>query len=239
MICNKYLKVEKCSRETIAMKLADFEKKLKNEILINLVSIGWNEDEAKDVIDTKDLGIYAIDIIDASKDFSVNFNWGNIFAGESYMNIDSKDGNLSEILGFHEENGFCWLGINAGGNWEKPLFFIIYYDGKTFRGYVPLLGNVFNSMNMKALGNNDGDDSYKAEGSVKLMKEDFLTTMAISGISIIDLSKFSKIGSISKKILLDSEDLEEMLSAITNLSDDEIINEVIKDFADKNDLKIE
>lgn len=243
MICTENLKINKSSRETVVMNLKDFMEKLKKEIITNLVSDGWEEEDAKDTVNTEDLGSYVIDIIETDKDFLVDFDCENISAEEDYLTLVPSHGNISEILGFHEEGGFCWLGVNAGGDWEEPVFFIVYYDGKKFRGYVPLVGNTFNSMNMCALGNNDGDGTYEVEGSVKLMKEDFLTTMAISGVSIIDLVKKPMITSIkglgSKMMVFDGEELEELLTAITNLSDDEIISEVVRDFANKNNLKIE
>jgi hypothetical protein len=48
--------------------------------------------------------------------------------------------------------------ISAGGDWEVPLCFAIYYDGKRFRGYVPTDGNVFNRTLKQAYGNADEDE---------------------------------------------------------------------------------
>ena len=101
------------------------------------------------------------------------------------MIIAEGEGSLSDILGFHEEKGFCWLGINAGGDWEYPVFFIVYYDGKEFRAYSPKVGNVFNINNNEAVRNNDSD-LEDSEASVKLLKEDFLSAIEIDKISIID-----------------------------------------------------
>lgn len=39
------------------------------------------------------------------------------------------------------ENGLTFLGCAAGGDWQDPVFFIFYYDGKRFRGYIPKDGN--------------------------------------------------------------------------------------------------
>jgi hypothetical protein len=35
----------------------------------------------------------------------------------------------------------CW----AGGDWQDPLYFFLYWDGKDIRGYVPTKGNTFNA----------------------------------------------------------------------------------------------
>jgi len=58
-------------------------------------------------------------------------------------------------------NGMIYAGIMAGGDWECPVFWIIYWDGKRLRGYVPTDGNPYNTDTMEAYGNNpeaDGRD---------------------------------------------------------------------------------
>ncbi len=54
------------------------------------------------------------------------------------------------------DNGFTFLGCAAGGDWEHPVFFIIYWDGKTLRGYVPKEGNIWDKKNKTAF-DDDGD----------------------------------------------------------------------------------
>ena len=51
------------------------------------------------------------------------------------------------------ENNLPVLFVNAGGDWESPICFIIYWDGKSLRGYVPTKGNVFNKKTKAAYGN--------------------------------------------------------------------------------------
>ncbi|RJQ27110.1 hypothetical protein C4577_02195 [Candidatus Parcubacteria bacterium] len=55
-------------------------------------------------------------------------------------------------------NGMVYLGITAGGDWEHPIFFIIYWDGKQLRGYIPEKGNTWNTDTKQAYGND-----YKAD----------------------------------------------------------------------------
>lgn len=58
-------------------------------------------------------------------------------------------------LGFHEmNNGLTFLGCMAGGDWEYPVCFAIYYDGKSLRGYVPRYCNSYNLKTKQAFGNN-------------------------------------------------------------------------------------
>jgi hypothetical protein len=54
-------------------------------------------------------------------------------------------------------NGLSFVGISSGGDWEWPIFFIIYYDGKKLRGYIPRDGNLWNTKTKQAYGNDDSD----------------------------------------------------------------------------------
>jgi len=60
------------------------------------------------------------------------------------------------LLGVNElGDGFVFLGALAAGDWEFPVYHIIYWDGKNFRGYVPEDGNVFNRTTRTAYGNDE------------------------------------------------------------------------------------
>lgn len=87
------------------------------------------------------------------------------------MDIESGYGTQvgASLVGFQTlENGLSFLGVTAGGDWELPLFFILYWDGKALRGYIPTEGNPWNTSQKAAYGNNEeGDDG----------KEDDLTNM--------------------------------------------------------------
>ena len=62
-------------------------------------------------------------------------------------------------VGFHTLlNGLSYLGITAGGDWEYPIYFIIYYNGKELRGYIPKEGNTWNYLNHAAFGNDEEAD---------------------------------------------------------------------------------
>jgi hypothetical protein len=55
-------------------------------------------------------------------------------------------------------NGLSYFGVVAGGDWESPVFFIIYWDGKQLRGYIPKDGNPWNKNTHEAYGNDDDAD---------------------------------------------------------------------------------
>lgn len=64
-----------------------------------------------------------------------------------------------EIVGYKTlANGLTYLECYAGGDWEHPVTFIIYWDGKKLRGYVPTEGNPWNLTTKQAYGNDEDDD---------------------------------------------------------------------------------
>lgn len=94
------------------------------------------------------------------KDLSkVEFDLENI----SYLAEDNEGFDLyPEFLGFNiTKTGLAYYGIRAGGDWEIPLLFILYYDGQNIRGYIPYYGNTYNFTTNKAFGNDkDADEEY-------------------------------------------------------------------------------
>jgi hypothetical protein len=71
-------------------------------------------------------------------------------------------------------NGLPFLGVQAGGDWEYPVFFIVYWDGKKLRGYIPKDGNIWNTDTKKAYGNDDTswgvDDAAEPRDGINLKK---------------------------------------------------------------------
>lgn len=99
------------------------------------------------------------DITEAlGKDLKVSFDFENFdYAPPGY--------NLEGLLGTQtlEENGLTFLGCRAGGDWEHPVFFMIYWDGKKLRGYVPTEGNPWNTTTKVAYGNDEYADLKNAK----------------------------------------------------------------------------
>ena len=52
-------------------------------------------------------------------------------------------------------NGVPALQLKVGGDWEVPVRVFIYWDGKTFRGYVPVYGNSYNPYTKTAFGSEE------------------------------------------------------------------------------------
>jgi hypothetical protein len=75
------------------------------------------------------------------------------------------------IAGFQTlRNGLTYLGCVSGGDWECPLFYIIYWDGGKLRAYIPTDGNLWNTDTKMAYGNDDEeleDDTLDAKNIKK------------------------------------------------------------------------
>lgn len=93
------------------------------------------------------------------------------------MNDDPNSRGLpySSLLGYQQIDDFSFYGVSAGGDWEYPLYFICYLDGKELRGYIPKKGNVWNYKTKQAIGNGDDDDDpedYESLEDCEKIKED-------------------------------------------------------------------
>lgn len=83
----------------------------------------------------------------------VNFDLENCSSSSLYgKSIDGKN-----LMNYQSINDLSFLGYTAGGDWEHPLFFIVYYDGNELRGYVPTCGNVFYLPEKAAFGSTDAE----------------------------------------------------------------------------------
>ena len=58
-------------------------------------------------------------------------------------------------------NGFTFLGVEGGADWGEPMFYVMYWDGKTIRVYIPTYGNMVNLDTKTAFG-------LESEGDVDL-----------------------------------------------------------------------
>lgn len=70
--------------------------------------------------------------------------------------------NIPKLVGVQSIGGIPFLGCLAGGDWEIPIYFIVYWDGEDFRAYFPRNGNTINWKSKAAYGNDselDGSDT--------------------------------------------------------------------------------
>lgn len=89
-------------------------------------------------------------------------------------NFGCNGGTPDGLLGYQKlKNGLVFCGFRAGGDWEHPVFFIVYWDGKKLRAYVPTDGNPWNTTTKEAYGNDGEADFKNAMKRYPWMKEDF------------------------------------------------------------------
>lgn len=97
----------------------------------------------------------------------VDFDFENCDTSRDYSSYEG-------LMGIRTlSNGMTYLGCAAGGDWEYPVFFIIYWNGVSLRAYIPKHGNVYNYDTKTAIGNDEEADkkflmkqlksSYKTE----------------------------------------------------------------------------
>jgi hypothetical protein len=105
------------------------------------------------------------------KDLSkVNFDWENCGCD---LERDTPCGFWTTA------EGVPTLGCYAGGDWEDPVYFVLYPETKTkIRAYMPKAGNTWNVKNKTAWGSGDGDEDAD-ENPRKVDVNAFRTDVAV------------------------------------------------------------
>jgi hypothetical protein len=62
------------------------------------------------------------------------------------------------LVGLHSIDNQAFLGISAGGDWEFPIFFILFEVRSKFKIYIPEMGNAWNGITNRAFGNDRSAD---------------------------------------------------------------------------------
>jgi len=66
------------------------------------------------------------------------------------------------------KHGIDYMAAYAGGDWQWPVLFFIYWDGSNYRGYVPLKGNAINPKTKAAFGDDEElDKKFCRENNLK------------------------------------------------------------------------
>lgn len=60
-------------------------------------------------------------------------------------------------------SGLPVLFVNAGGDWETPVCFVLYWDGNSVRGYIPKDGNVYDKEKKCAFSNDADEDGHESD----------------------------------------------------------------------------
>lgn len=85
-------------------------------------------------------------------DLKVRFDFENFAAS-------AADGGPPALMGpVMLGHGLVFWGMCSGGDWETPVFWIVYFDGRKLRAYIPTDGNCWNTATHAAYGNDDEAD---------------------------------------------------------------------------------
>lgn len=133
----------------------------------------FDEEEEYEVDSLNDIPQLKNIIPAIKKDLSViefdeeNFN---IDPNNLFGNYD-KEHLVDNLVGIHTlENGFTFLGCQAGGDWECEIFYVVYWDGKKIRAYFPPYGNTHNSDFMTAFGSECGNERLSEKQHNKILQ---------------------------------------------------------------------
>jgi hypothetical protein len=120
-----------------------------------------------------------------TKDLSkINFDFENYELGDANPYGYEETGYCSYPVGYKVlSNGLPVLFVNAGGDWEYPICFILYWDGKQIRAYIPENGNVFNKKERCAYGSEEDDPEEDhddlPEGDPVLIEQDIIKRILV------------------------------------------------------------
>lgn len=102
-----------------------------------------------------------------TSDLRVEFEDDNeIFESKTLKNYNYKN-----IVGLHTlKNGLTFQGILSGSDFQPAVFYIIYFDGRKLRAYVPTEGNLWNTDTLQAYGYDIKEDQINI---LKRFNKDF------------------------------------------------------------------
>ncbi len=151
----------------------------------------------------------------------IDFDTENCSGEVAY--ISEVSGREKLLLGYNKINGFSFYGFNAGGDWEHPVYSILYMeagDDKVYM-YTPRRGNTYNPLYDSAYGNND--DSEEGEDTAcdyDLIMDDIKIAFNL------DKKELTEEESDAVTDIVDS--IDELVEAVSALSD-ETVEEILRD----------
>lgn len=158
----------------IKQKLYDFlaVKMLKGELCEQEDLDDWSQDDAI-------IYGFAEYCIKAFNDLcKVKFSLENMTLDPNDPYGDFTTDMARDWLGPQAIGDLTFIGCLGGGDWEEPVAFIIYWDGKNFRGYVPTEGNCFDLASKAAIGTAP-EGAVGREFDVAAMKADVAERISV------------------------------------------------------------
>ena len=90
--------------------------------------------------------------------------------------------NTPDIMEAHTTStGVTYYGCMAGGDWENPIYFIIYWDGKQLRGYIPTRGQCYDVKSKAAYGSGEEEEPEECEHDPVELLADIESRIEIKG----------------------------------------------------------
>ena len=116
-----------------------------------------------------------------------------------------------DIMGVHTTStGVTYYGCMFGGDWEFPVYFIIYWDGKELRGYIPTDGQCYDVKSKAAYGSGDEEEPEDAAHDPDMLLADIESRIVIKGSAPVPKSKTKK----TKKVVAKKPTLPPITSAM-------------------------
>ena len=160
-------------RTFVAITEDELREKIRQSALPNMEE-GWNEPGLPGEI------LVLSRNAQIKKDLKIEFDFEN-FECETSKGYNGAEG----ITGLRTlSNGLAYVGCSAGGDWEIPVFFIVYWDGQKLRAYIPTKGNPFNRTEKQAYGNNAQADYEDMKKVYPELTEDIEKCYTPSGTDI-------------------------------------------------------
>lgn len=163
---NMDVEIRKGGRNAVKMGVEDFKSEMIHAFHEYVIEQGESYDCYLVKTPTPDnfvhLLCYGTKINGKSKITSTLYN--DIWQGKYKFDTE----NVDSVGGIKMSNkGFPYIQCRAGGDWECPVCFFVYFDGTHFRGYVPLKGNALNRNSKNAFGS-----SSTEEGDIKFIQNE-------------------------------------------------------------------
>lgn len=173
--------MSKISKEELWKKMCEFVGK----------ELSYNEENSYTVL-TKILHDCETVQIDMS---TINVDRENLTCvSECYFGDNIVGDAMLGIQSINDE--YTFFGFEQGGDWEYPVFIMIYYDGEKLRAYIPSCGNVVNL------------DFHCALGSEKIDWDNEIRIQKYMDIYSKVVAENPDMGDISRDDLEDGSNLE-------------------------------
>lgn len=143
------------ARNAVRIPVADITQKLYDFLVPKMLKDEMCEQEDLDEWSREDAIIHGFSeyCIKAFNDLcKIDFSLENMTLDPSEPYGDFTADMARDWLGAQAIDNLSFIGCMGGGDWEDPVAFIIYWDGKAFRGYVPTEGNSFDLASKAAIG---------------------------------------------------------------------------------------